>query len=327
MSEESLDCADISVVIVNWNSGEHLKHCLDSLSHQSMAPDKIFLVDNASSDDSLDLADLSNVTLIRLDDNTGFAKANNVAISQCQTRWFATLNPDAQAKPDWIKSLFAGANRFGPSTMFACCQLKQSDQAVYDGTGDVYHVSGLAWRRSYGNALNENVKPQELFSPCAAAAMYPTEAVRSIGGFDEDYFCYFEDVDLAFRLRHLGLHCEYLPDAVVSHVGYASSGENSPFTLYHGHRNLVWTYFKNMPARLLWKHLLQHIGLSILSIFYYGVKGHTLTMLKAKIHALAEMPNVFRKRKSVMQSSLVDAGQLKSHMQQALLPQRNRNGR
>jgi GT2 family glycosyltransferase len=121
-----------------------------------------------------------------------------------------------------------------------------------DGAGDEYHVSGLAWRRFYNHLANGyGLKPEEVFGACAAAAMYRREDFLKIGGFDEDYFSYFEDVDLSFRLRLAGGRCLYVPDAIVHHVGSASTGKLSDFVVYYGHRNLVWTFFKDMPGTLV----------------------------------------------------------------------------
>jgi len=92
----------------------------------------------------------------------------------------------------------------------------------------------------------------ETFSPCAAAALYRASALREAGPFDADYFCYSEDVDLGFRLRLLGYTCWYAPDSVAHHVGSAITGGRSDFTMYHGVRNGIWTYVKDMPGVLAW---------------------------------------------------------------------------
>ncbi len=90
-----------------------------------------------------------------------------------------------------------------------------------------------------------------MFSPCAAAALYRRDMLRQVGGFDEAFFCYCEDVDLGFRIRLEGGRCIQVPDAVVSHVGSAISGKHSPFAIYHGARNGVWVMVKNLPLVLL----------------------------------------------------------------------------
>src|SRR6185436_1800580 len=141
-------------------------------------------------------------------------------------------------------------------TFFSSRQIQYNRPELLDGAGDEYHVSGLAWRRYYNHIEKEyGIKPEEVFGACAAASLYLREDFLKVGGFDEGYFSYFEDVDLSFRLRLVGRRCLYVPAAVVCHVGSASSGKVSDFVIYHGHRNLVWGYFKNMPALLFWAYL------------------------------------------------------------------------
>src|SRR6185436_15150615 len=125
---------------------------------------------------------------------------------------------------------------------FACfaSELRMAgDPRLLDGAGDVYHVSGLSWRRGHQRPLSGlGTERREVFSPCAAAALYRRDVLAAVGGFDESLFCYFEDIDLGFRLRLEGHRCLYVPGAVVHHVGSALSGRRSAFTVYHGHRNL-----------------------------------------------------------------------------------------
>ena len=118
---------------------------------------------------------------------------------------------------------------------------------------------------------------EEVFGPSGAAALYRRDWLVRLGGFDESYFCYFEDVDLNLRLQVAGGRCLYVPAARVRHVGGASSGGLSAFTIYHSQRNLVWTFVKSMPPHLFWRYLPMHVLLNVGSIVSYGVRGHTKT--------------------------------------------------
>ncbi len=139
-----------------------------------------------------------------------------------------------------------------------------------DGAGDSYHVSGRAWRNGHGERRKCWAgEDAEVFAPCAAAALYRRHAFDEVGGFDEQYFCYFEDVDLGFRLRLRGHNCLYIHSAIVEHVSSALSGYRSDFAVYHGERNAVWTFFKNMPSALLWLYLPQHLLLNVAALMYY----------------------------------------------------------
>jgi GT2 family glycosyltransferase len=168
---------------------------------------------------------------------------------------------------------------------------------LLDGAGDAYHASGLVWRRGHGlPAAKYSSGEREVFSPCAAAALYRRSDLIEIGGFDEDFFCYVEDVDLGFRLRLAGFRCLYVPGAIVHHVGSATAGKNSVFCIYHGHRNLVWTFFKNMPMPLMALLLPAHLLLNLFSIVWYTCAGQSGTVVRSKLDALRGIPAMRRKR-------------------------------
>ncbi len=294
------------MVIVNYNAGHHLLAALSGLSKQSIAPDKVIVVDNASEDGSALEAQQQypGFSFRYLNTNTGFAVANNVAIAELTNfDYVALLNPDAVPDVNWLKSLLDMARLLPEYGSFASRMLCDHDQSLIDGAGDVYHVSGLPWRRFYqGNADALGKFEQDVFSCCAGAALYKLSAIRAAGLFDEGYFCYVEDVDLGFRLQLLGYSCRYVPSAIVSHVGSATTGLNSDFSLYYGHRNLALTYIKNMPCVLFWLFLPLHLLLNLFSLFWFLFKGRPRVIFKAKWDALIGLPKMWGKRKVVQQT-------------------------
>jgi GT2 family glycosyltransferase len=149
--------------------------------------------------------------------------------------------------------------------------------------------------------VNQLVEMREIFSACGAAAMYPRQAFLDAGGFDEDYFAYHEDIDLGFRLRLKGLRCFLVPQAVVYHVGSASTGKHSDFAIYHGHRNLVWTYVKNMPAPLFWIFFPLHLTANLITVLRFWISGHGKAIWRAKTDALRGLGSMFQKRKNIQQ--------------------------
>jgi GT2 family glycosyltransferase len=315
---------DVSVVIVNWNSRDLLGRCIDALEKQTLRASKILVVDNASTDGSADRLgnDAAEIELIRLDTNHGFARANNIGLKRCAGRcpWVVLLNPDAFAEPDWLERLMDAARANPECAFFGSRMLVASDETTLDGAGDVYHRSGLGWRRGHGQrADGKYLEREEVFSVCAAAALYRRDALLEVGGFDERYFGYFEDTDLAFRLRLAGYRGLYVPDAVVRHVGSATTGKDSDFTIYHGHRNLVWTYFKDMPWPLFWLYLPQHILLNLVSILWFTLRGRGRIILKAKWDALKGLPRVLRERRKVQATRCVSSWELRRVMAKGVL--------
>jgi GT2 family glycosyltransferase len=224
----------VSVIIVIWNSKKYLPACLDALLAQTNKDFEIVIMDNGSTD--LEYLDLEEnypeleMTIKKLNENLGFAVANNIGARLARGKWLALLNADAFPEPDWLEQLLRAADDNPEFTFFASRQIQANTPELLDGTGDTYHVSGLAWRQNYNHPVSKyGIQSGEVFSACAAAALYLRDDFIKVGGFDEDYFSYHEDVDLGFRLRLIGGRCLYVPQAVVYHVGSASTGKTSDF--------------------------------------------------------------------------------------------------
>ena len=296
--------ASVAVVVVDWNSRALVHRCLEALGRQTARPDTVVLIDNASPSETWRHVprDEMPVEMVRLRENRGFAAGVNLGVgrrgrtpsgspsstrtpSRSPTGWRGS-SPRAEAHPEY--------------SCFASRQLMADDPRRLDGTGDAYAVSGLGWRRRHGApAAATDLLPGEVFGPCAAAALYRREALDEVGGLDESFFCYFEDVDLAFRLRLAGHRCLYVPDAVVHHVGSASSGRGSDFSVYHGHRNLVWTFVKNMPAPLLAVYWPHHLLLNLVSLAWFTLRGQGRAIWRAKWDAVRGLPRVLKQRREI----------------------------
>ena len=244
--------------------------------------------------------------------NIGFAAANNLALSACSTELIALLNPDAFPSTDWLECLVTAARDNPNIAAFGSRQLSYQEPEVLDGIGDVYHMSGLAWRNRHGERQQAtDLVKREIFSPCAAAALYRRQVLVNLGGFDEDYFCYLEDVDLGFRLRLAGYKSVYVPDAVVHHVGSATTGgQHSAFSVYHGHRNLVWTYIKNMPGILFWILLPLHLILNLVTVVWFSAHGQTQIILAAKYDAIKGIGRYWSKRKLIQHGRIAKLSEI-----------------
>jgi len=254
-----------SILIVNFNSRARLAKCLAHLERQTVSDFEVIVLDNASTDGSAAAAESAplNLRLIRAADNLGFAAGNNRAAAEARGEWLAFLNPDAYAAPDWLAELLAATGRYPFADAFGSTQIDALDSSRLDGCGDVYHAFGIPWRGGFGRPISEIPPDGECFSPCAAAALYRHSVFDALGGFDERFFCYGEDVDLGFRLRLAGGRAVQVEKAVVHHEGSAVSGRYSDFTVYHGNRNRVWGWFKNMPLALLIPLLPFHLAANI----------------------------------------------------------------
>ena len=293
----------VTVVIVNFNGGEMICRCLAVLQQQGFRDYSTVVVDNASSDGSVSLIQerFPLVEVLTLASNCGFAGGVNHALrTHPRGPLVALLNPDAFPNPDWLENLVAAAARHPEFAAFGSKMFSDADRQYLDGVGDAYHASGLPWRQGYGcpNAARHDHE-QEIFAPCAAAALYRLSALESVGLMDEELFLYVEDVDLGFRLRLAGYRARYIPQASIQHIGSAFVGRNSDSQIYHGHRNLVWVFIKNMPGGLFWLFLPMHIALNLVTLVWYGLRGKGGVIFRAKRDAVRGIPHYWVKRRAV----------------------------
>lgn len=243
----------VDVVIVTYNANAYFRRCVDAVAAQSFRNVTVTVWDNASPDGGPQAEDLpAGWRLVRHDENIGFAAANNRAAALGAAPYIALINPDAFPQPSWLAALLAALDETPEAASAGSVQWDDADPKRLDGAGDVYHASGQAYRGGYGGAAPAGGPPSgAIFGPCAAAAVYRRSAWEAAGGFDERYFCYSEDVDLAFRLRLMGWTSVLSSGAQVRHMGSASTARDSAFARYYGTRNRLWTYVKCMPWPLL----------------------------------------------------------------------------
>jgi GT2 family glycosyltransferase len=311
----------VGVVIVNYNAGEHLGHAVESLLAQTTPPDRIVVVDNGSDDGSVEgfAMRFPSVELVAAPANIGFAAGNNLGVGRCaDCELVALLNPDAFPQPTWLETLVAAADRHPEYAVFGSRLVLDADDRFLDGTGDCYHVNGVAFRRDGGASSDVIRETAETFSACAAAALYRREAFLGVGGFDESFFCYYEDTDLSFRLRLAGQRSLYVADAVARHVGSATAGIFSEFTVYHSARNRVWVYAKNMPSGLFWLYLPQHLLMNTLIVVMSVPLRRAGAALAGNRDAIRDLPRILRERRRIQAGRHVGALALRRSMSRGL---------
>lgn len=295
----------VRIVIVNYNAGPMLQACVDALASQTMTAYEAVIVDNSSKDcpiSGLRLPD-DRFQIRHAGDNIGFAAATNLGTRGSTVPWIAALNPDTRPRPDWLAELRSATERYNWATMFGSTQLNMNNPEIVDGFGDVLSAFGSAWRSGNGRTVSELPEDDcEVFSPCAAAALYARPSFEREKGFDENFFCYLEDVDLGFRLRLRGERCVQVRRAEVLHAGSAISGHLSEFSVFHSYRNRIWLFAKNLPGPLLPPILgLQSLGIA-LSLARPEAQPYRRAALKGVWAGLKGLPHALQSRKRVQRS-------------------------
>lgn len=290
----------LSVLIVAHRSRETIDRLTAALEAQSLKPDEILVLENGSPQGERVSTDQlpAGARLLESEINLGFAAGNNRLAREASGDWLVLLNPDAFPNPDWLEHLVAATTRWPDAAVFGSTQQAFDVPGVLDGAGDVYHAAGIPYRGGYAKKM-EPPPEGEVFAACAAAMMIRRDVFDSLDGFDEDYFCYVEDVDLSFRARLIGQRVVQVRKAVVEHMGYASSARRSEFATYYGTRNRVWTFFKNMPGWLLWALAPFHLAATLALWLSAARFGQFTLFARAVKDALAEWPRVMEKRRAI----------------------------
>lgn len=249
----------VTVVIPNWNGERFLNLSLASLRRQSFGDFETVLVDNGSKDASVDLVkrNFPEVRVISLSENRGFSAAVNAGIRASNAEYVALLNNDTEVGPGWLGTLVRAAESHPEAALFASKLVDFYDRRLLDGAGDALRRSGLPYRIGHQELdCGQFEKETFVFGACAAAAMYRRTLFEEIGPFDEDFFAYCEDGDVSFRAQLSGYRCLYVPQAIVYHMGSASTGgKRSPTATRLGTQNGVNLLVKNLPTTLVWRFL------------------------------------------------------------------------
>ena len=300
--------APVAILIVAYRSRETIPAVIAALAAQTVRPARVRLLENGSPPgERVDPAQLPEwVEFIDSAQNTGFARGNNRLADGVKQDWLLLLNPDAFPEPDWLEQMMAATWRWPEAALFGCTQAAHGAPGVLDGAGDVYHFTGLPYRAGYGRAIDPP-REGEVFAPCGAAALIRRDVFERLGGFDEDYFCYVEDVDFAARARLTGETCVQVRDARVSHMGYGSSARRSRFATYHGARNRIWTFFKVTPGWLLWALAPVHLAVTVLLWLSAARFGQFTLFAKAMKDAWAGRAGLRAKRRAVQAERTVSA--------------------
>lgn len=291
----------VSVVILNWNGRRYLDDCLTSLQAQTYTDFEIILVDNGSTDGSVEwvVEHFPQVRVTCNETNAGFAAGNNQAIRASQAEFVATLNNDTRVEPDWLAVLVATAE--GDSTVGMCASkmLFANRPDVINSTGISLDPVGIAWDRRGGELDDrQETKLAEVFGPCAGAALYRRAMLDQIGLFDERFFAYLGDVDLAWRARLAGWRCLHVPQARVYHVHSATAGEGSPFKNRLLGRNKVWSIAKNYgPTGRLLAYLPLILLYDLAAVLYALVVRRDVSSLQGRLEGLRGLPGVWRQRR------------------------------
>jgi GT2 family glycosyltransferase len=328
---------ETSVIVLNWNGARLLPECLSALGAQTYRDFELWLVDNGSIDESRRLlADLEvseqpewltaalprRVRVIRNRDNLGFAAANNQAICRSGARYVVMLNNDAIPEPDWLGEMVAAIDG-GPRQMGMVASTMTFEHLpdTVASAGISVHRDGVALDCGLGLSTEEmdqrGIRP--VFGPSAGAALYRSDLLRDVGVFDERFFSYLEDADLAWRARWRGWRAVHNPRARVRHIYSATGVQESPFKRRMVARNRVWTVYKNLPETLFERYgalILRYDALAMLR----GLVARDRHSIRGRIEGLSRLGEFTEDRRRITAGMRLHPDEMAELLAPALSP-------
>ena len=287
----------LSVVIPTHNRPDLLRLCLQSLRRHAPRNTQFIVVDDGSANSSVSIVAAEfGVTILRNDRPLGFATAVNGGIAAATGAVIELLNDDTEVEPGWADAAVA---HFADPTVAAVAPLvlqgpPTAGPPIIDSAGDEYDIGGFARKRGHGMPLTDCFrKSREVFGASASSAFYRADVLRMVGGFPADFGAYFEDVDLAWRIRNAGYRCLYEPASVVWHrVG--SSYRKRRALVESQSLNEERVYWRNVPG--VWRTLPRHAAVLAAKAVRRVREGTIVPWAVGRLRALAELPALARSR-------------------------------
>ena len=246
-----------SVIIPNLNGKGWLEDSIQSILKQTEQDFELIVIDNGSTDESLDIArkyrSLPNYTLIENSENTGFSHAVNQGIRASRAPFVALFNNDAFAEPQWLENLLAAAEAdpkiFGVQSLM----IRHFERTLADDAGDYVNLLAFAAKEGDGRRVERYTRQKRIFSACGGAVLYRRSNLDEIGLFDENFFAYFEAVDLSWRANNAGSKNIICPSAKCDHICGATTGavRYNGFKSIQSGRNSILLPWKNQPLLML----------------------------------------------------------------------------
>lgn len=304
----------VTVAIASYNGRHLLEVVLPSLARQSFRDFEVVVVDDSSSDDTVEwLAERwPEAQVVALERNGGVTAALNVCARAGRGELIALFNNDLEVHSDCLGELVAALRRYPEAGSAAAKLMNFHERDLIDGAGDVYTWAGVAGRRGHGERdEGQYDQPRAIFGACAGAALYRRTALQDVGYFDEDFYAVYEDVDWSLRAQLAGFACRYVPSAVVYHMESTTIGsDQSDFVRYQLWRNGMWVMVKGLPLGALARHAPRLI-LGQATKLGMALRDRKLGLLgRAWRDALRGMPDMLRKRRDIQGRRRIGVEQL-----------------
>ena len=289
MSENLL----VSVIVLNYNAGELLLNCIESIKKSTYKNLEIIVVDNISTDKSQKICKekYPDIKLIQNDENFGYCEGNNIGIREAKGDYIIILNPDTIVESSWIEELISAYNKFGDG-LYQPKFFSLDEKLVLQSTGNMLHIFGFGFARDKGKISDEKMEAIEKINYASGTCLFTSKAVLDkVGLLDPFLFLYHDDLDLGWRAAQMGIDSFYVPKSIIYHAeSYALKWSAKKF--YWLERNRKYCLLIHYSKETYAKMRLSLFLVDLCVWLFYLSKGFLGAKIKAEL-------DIFRNRKAI----------------------------
>lgn len=289
MSENPL----VSVIVLNYNAGELLLNCIESIKKSAYKNLEIIVVDNISTDKSQKICKekYPDIKLIQNDENFGYCEGNNIGIREAKGDYIIILNPDTIVESSWIEELISAYNKFGDG-LYQPKFFSLDEKLVLQSTGNMLHIFGFGFARDKGKISDEKMEAIEKINYASGTCLFTSKAVLDkVGLLDPFLFLYHDDLDLGWRAAQMGIDSFYVPKSIIYHAeSYALKWSAKKF--YWLERNRKYCLLIHYSKETYAKMRLSLFLVDLCVWLFYLSKGFLGAKIKAEL-------DIFRNRKTI----------------------------
>jgi len=302
----------VSVIVLNYNAGDLLLNCIDSLKKSTYANLEILVVDNISSDGSQRKCKekFPDIKLIQNEKNLGYCGGNNIGIKEAKGEFIVILNPDTIVEPNCVKELILAHEKFGDG-LYQPKILSLNEENIIQSTGNMLHVFGFGFARDKGNRIRDKKEEVEKIGYASGTCLFTSrKVIEKVGLLDEFLFLYHDDLDLGWRAAQIGINSYYVPDSKIFHVeSYSLKWSAKKFYWLERNRKycLLTHYSKETYGKMRFSLMLVDLFVWV----FYISKGFLGAKIKAELEIrknkeiIEKKFNELEKRKTVSDEKLI----------------------
>ena len=302
----------VSIIILNYNAGDLLLYCVDSILKSNYENLEIIVVDNLSKDNSHKKCKekFGKIILIENNENLGYCGGNNVGINAVKGEFVVVLNPDVIVEPEWLNKLLDAFKKYGDG-LYQPKILATTDHDTIISAGNMIQLFGFGFSRGKGEKdCGQYEKDEEVGYASGTCLFSSAKIFEKIGNFDSFLFAYHDDLDLCWRGKILGIKSYYIHNSIIYHPLEGYSFKWNSFKFYLMERNRIYCLKKNFSKKTILKLLPSLILIDIAVTIFYLKKGFLMAKIKANLNILKNYRTISKNQKLIQKSRIIDDREL-----------------